>query len=155
MGAVDVIKYRDADEGDVPAIVAMLADDPLGAEREDVSVPLPQAYHTAFHTINETPGQRLVVAVETERIVGTMQLLVIAGLSFRGSRHGQIEAVRIATDRRGRGAGAAFVRWGIEELRLAGCTSIQLVSHASRCDAHRFWERQGFEATHRGFKMTL
>ena len=149
-----MIEYRDAEERDLSAIVAMLADDPLGATREDASIPLSHAYYAAFHAIEAASGQRLVVAVEAGRIVGTMQLLAIAGLSFRGSRHGQIEAVRIVADRRGGGTGSAFVRWAVEELRLAGCASIQLVSHATRHDAHRFWERLGFEATHLGFKMT-
>ncbi len=150
-----MIDYRDADERDLPAIVAMLAADRLGAAREDTSFPLSEVYYTAFRAINDTPGQRLVVAVEAGEIVGTMQLLVIAGLSSRGSRHGQIEAVRVAVGRRGGGVGGAFVRWGVAELRQTGCASIQLSSHASRYDTHRFWERQGFEATHRGFKMTF
>lgn len=148
-------EYRDAVESDLPGIVMLLADDPLGSTREDPSVPLGVGYLDAFRSIGSMPGQRLVVAVDDGRLIGTMQLVVIPGLSSRGSRHGQIEAVRIVSDRRGGGDGSAFVRWAVAELRSAGCATVQLLSHSSRSDAHRFWIRQGFQATHRGFKMTI
>ena len=149
------ITYRDADEADLPAIVALLADDVLGAAREDPSLPLNARYLDTFRAMQATPYQRLVVADEDGRIIGTMQLLVIPGLSAKGSWHGQIEAVRIASDLRGRGAGEAFVRWAVEQCRAAGCATVQLLSHRTRTAAHRFWERAGFEQSHLGFKMTL
>jgi len=34
------LHYRDAVADDLPAIVALLADDPLGAQREDAALPL-------------------------------------------------------------------------------------------------------------------
>ncbi|MBU3077851.1 GNAT family N-acetyltransferase [Sphingomonas quercus] len=150
-----VIAYRDAVEADLPAIVALLADDELGAEREDVAAPLVASYVDAFHAIAATHHLRLIVAVDGERIVGTMQFLLIPGLSSRGSWHGQIEAVRIAADLRGQGQGEAFVRWAIEQCRLAGCASVQLVSHESRRAAHRFWRKLGFVPSHVGFKLHL
>ncbi len=149
------VTYRDATEADLPAIVALLADDMLGAAREDPSLPLNANYVDAFRAMEATPYQRLIVAEEERRIIGTMQLLVIPGLSAKGSWHGQIEAVRIASDLRGRGEGEAFVRWAVEECRAAGCATVQLLSHGSRTAAHRFWERAGFEQSHLGFKMTL
>jgi len=102
------IVYRDALEADLPAIVQLLADDPLGAEREDASVPLLPAYLAAFQAIAALDHQRLVVAVKGERIMGTMQLLVVPGLSMRGASHGYIEAVRIVADLRGARGGGAF-----------------------------------------------
>lgn len=147
--------YRDATEADLPAIVRLLADDPLGAQREDPSLPLLPAYHAAFDAIAALDHQRLVVAVAGERIVGTMQLLVVPGLSMRGSSNGYIQAVRIAADLRGKGQGEAFVRWAIEQCRTAVCRSVQLVSDGSRIAAHRFWRKCGFVSSHVGFKMRL
>jgi GNAT superfamily N-acetyltransferase len=149
------LSFRDATEADLPAVVAMLADDPLGARREAPGLPLAPAYLAAFHAISAAPNQRLIVAVDGLEIVGSMQLLQLSGLSRQGAWRGQIEAVRIAAPHRKRGHGARFVRWAIEECRAAGCTSIQLTSDQSRSDAHRFWQRAGFEATHLGFKMSL
>ncbi|CAN5246762.1 GNAT family N-acetyltransferase [soil metagenome] len=147
--------YRDATEHDLPAIVALLADDPLGSEREDASLPLAQSYIDAFQAITSMQYQRLIVAADGEKIVGTMQLLLIPALSSKGSWHGQIEAVRIAADLRGHGEGEAFVRWAVEHCRMAGCASVQLVSDNSRSAAHRFWRRIGFVSSHLGFKMKL
>ncbi|MDO6415689.1 GNAT family N-acetyltransferase [Sphingomonas sp. BIUV-7] len=149
------LHYRDATEADLPAIVALLADDPLGALREDPSLPLAASYGTAFAAIASAPHQRLIVAEEEGRVVGTLQLLLIPAISRRGSWRGQIEGVRIAADRRGNGHGEAFVRWAADQCRSAGCVSVQLTSDASREAAHRFWRRLGFEATHVGFKMSL
>lgn len=153
-GAMTIL-YRDAEEADLPALVAMLADDPLGTTREDASLPLDPAYGAAFRAMAQSPLQRLVVAQEDGRLVGTMQLLIVPGLSMRGSWHGQIEAVRIAADRRSSGLGEAFARWAIEECRKADCGWVQLVSHNSREGAHRFWRRVGFVQTHAGFKIQL
>lgn len=96
-----MLVYRDATEADLPAIVALFADDRLGFEREDTSLPIAQSYVEAFRAMSSMHCHRLIVAVDGERIVGTMQLLLIPALSSRGSWHGQIEAVRIASDLRG------------------------------------------------------
>jgi GNAT superfamily N-acetyltransferase len=149
------IVYRDALEADLPTIVQLLADDPLGAQREDASVPLLPAYLAAFQAIATLDHQRLVVAVDGERIVGTMQFLVVPGLSMRGANHGYIEAVRIVADLRGRGEGERFVRWAVAQCRDAGCGTVQLVSEGSRTAAHRFWQKCGFVPSHVGFKMRL
>lgn len=147
--------YRDAAEADLPAIIGLLADDRLGSDREDTSLPLAKSYVDAFRAISAMKNLRLIVAVADGRIVGTMQLLLIPALSSRGSWHGKFEAVRIASDLRGQGQGEALVRWAIEQCRAAGCASIQLVSDGSRDAAHRFWRRLGFASSHVGFKMTL
>lgn len=149
------LDYRGATEGDLPAIVALLADDPLGAQREDPSLPLAESYLAAFRAMKRHPGLRLLVACDADAVVGTMQLMMMPGLSLRGAWHGQIEAVRIAAPLRGNGHGEAFARWAIEECRKAGCGSVQLVSHGSRHGAHRFWRKLGFVPSHTGFKMPL
>lgn len=147
--------YRDATEADLPAIVALLADDALGAAREHPAMPLAPSYYEAFRAIEATPYQRLLVALEEDAVVGTMQLLLIPAISRGGSWRGQIEAVRIASPMRGNGLGAAFVRWAVEQCRSSGCVSVQLTSDNKRVEAHRFWSRMGFEPTHQGFKIGL
>ncbi|POX56900.1 GNAT family N-acetyltransferase [Streptomyces sp. Ru71] len=147
------LEIRTAVADDVPAIVGMLADDPLGAQRESPDDLAP--YLTAFETIASDPHQRLVVAVREGRIVGTLQLTIIPGLSRRGATRSIIEAVRIHADERGSGLGTQLIEWAVEESRRLGCQLVQLTSDKSRADAHRFYERLGFEASHLGFKLTL
>ncbi|GAA4306776.1 GNAT family N-acetyltransferase [Streptomyces venetus] len=147
------LEIRPALADDVPAIVAMLADDPLGAQRESPDDLSP--YLAALERLSADPNQRLVVAVRDGRAVGTLQLTIIPGLSRRGATRSIIEAVRIHADERGSGLGTQLVEWAIDESQGLGCQLVQLTSDASRTDAHRFYERLGFTASHVGFKLPL
>ncbi|MER5878055.1 GNAT family N-acetyltransferase [Streptomyces sp. NPDC001910] len=147
------LEIRAATADDVPAIVAMLADDPLGARRESPDDLTP--YLDALKRLSADPNQHLVVAVRESRVVGTLQLTVIPGLSRKGATRSIIEAVRIHADERGSGLGTQLIEWAIDESRRQGCQLVQLTSDASRTDAHRFYERLGFEASHVGFKLAL
>lgn len=144
---------RPATEADLPAIVALLADDPLGATRESPEDLTP--YLTAFKRLAQDPHQHLVVAARADRVVGTLQLTIVPGLSRRGSTRSIIEGVRIHADERGSGLGTRFVEWAIEKSRTENCEIVQLTSDATRTDAHRFYERLGFTASHVGFKLHL
>ncbi|MHC3392945.1 N-acetyltransferase family protein [Streptomyces lavendulocolor] len=144
---------RPATPADIPAIVAMLADDPLGAQRESPDDLTP--YTAAFERLAGDPNQHLVVAVRAEQVVGTLQLTIIPGLSRRGATRSIIEGVRIHADERGGGLGTQLIEWAIAESRRRQCRLVQLTSDATRTEAHRFYERLGFEASHVGFKMPL
>jgi GNAT superfamily N-acetyltransferase len=138
---------------DVPAIVELLADDGLGRGRESVADLTP--YRRAFEVLDRDPAHLLAVAEIDGVIVGTLQLTVIPGLSQRGRTRGLVEAVRIASDRRGHGLGEELMRWVIGEAKRRGCSLVQLTSNASRADAHRFYERLGFTPSHVGFKLEI
>ncbi|MFE4574547.1 GNAT family N-acetyltransferase [Streptomyces chartreusis] len=147
------LEIRPAATDDIPAIVGMLADDPLGARRESPDDLTP--YLAAFERLTSDPNQHLVVAVREGRVIGTLQLSVIPGLSRRGATRSIIEAVRIHADERGSGLGTRLIEWAIDESRRQNCQLVQLTSDKSRTDAHRFYERLGFAASHAGFKLEL
>ncbi|TRV80506.1 GNAT family N-acetyltransferase [Streptomyces sp. 130] len=147
------LEIRRATADDLADIVALLADDPLGAQRESPDDLAP--YRAALRRLADDPNQHLMVAVREERVVGTMQLTVIPGLSRRGSTRSVIEGVRIHADERGSGLGTRLIQWAVDESRRQGCQLVQLTSDASRTDAHRFYERLGFAASHVGFKLAL
>lgn len=151
----DGLAFRRATEADLPAIVAMLADDGLGAGREDASLPLAPAYMAAFAAISADSNQFLAVAELDGTVVGTLQLTFIPGLSHKGAWRGQIESVRIASSQRGTGLGQRIFAWAIETCRAKGCRLVQLTTDKSRADAHRFYARLGFVASHEGFKLKL
>ncbi|PRX99070.1 GNAT family N-acetyltransferase [Allonocardiopsis opalescens] len=153
MSDTSTATIRPAVEDDVPAIVALLADDALGATRETPGDLAP--YRAAFRAMAASPDQLLVVAEAAGRVVGTLQLTVIAGLSLTATTRAQIEAVRVHADMRGTGLGARLVRWAIDEAARRGCGLVQLTSNASRADAHRFYQRLGFAPTHVGFKLRI
>lgn len=147
--------FRRAAERDLSEIVALLADDVLGGAREKAGTRLPQAYTAAFVAIDRDENQVLAVAEENGRIVGTLQLTFIPGLSRRGVWRGQIEAVRVASDRRSGMVGKAMFDWAIAQCRERGCKLVQLTTDKQRLDAHRFYERLGFAPTHIGYKLDL
>ncbi|HEY7383021.1 MAG TPA: GNAT family N-acetyltransferase [Beijerinckiaceae bacterium] len=150
----DVV-FRRAASSDLPAIVRLLAEDELGREREDARLPLDQAYAEAFRAIDADPNQLLAVAVDGADVVGTLQLSFIPGLARKGAWRGQIEAVRIAASRRGSGLGRRMFAWAIGECRARGCRLVQLTTDRKRPEAHRFYERLGFVASHTGYKLAL
>ncbi|MEV8043708.1 GNAT family N-acetyltransferase [Streptomyces griseoluteus] len=147
------LAIRPAAPDDIPAIVAMLADDPLGAQRESPDDLTP--YRAAFERLDTDPNQHLVVAVRDGRVIGTLQLTIIPGLSRRGATRSLIEAVRIHADERGSGLGSELIQWAVDTSRRLGCHLVQLTSDKARTDAHRFYERLGFTASHEGFKLNL
>jgi GNAT superfamily N-acetyltransferase len=155
MQPTDDIAIRPARRDDVPAVVALLAADPLGQAREDPSDPLPEAYWRAFDDIAAQYGNHLLVAERAGAVIGCLQLTVIPGLSRRGMTRGLIEAVRVGAACRGLGVGERLVRHAIEIARAAGCGLVQLTSDNARPDAHRFYERLDFVASHVGMKLAL
>jgi GNAT superfamily N-acetyltransferase len=149
-------RFRRARRQDVPAIVRLLASDPLGAARETTGTgDLPEAYWQAFDAIDADPRQLLVVADLGGRVVGTLQLTFIPSLTYRGGERAQIEAVRIDAGSRNRGLGRAMVGWAIEQARARGCRLVQLTTDQRRPEALRFYESLGFRATHTGMKLPL
>jgi GNAT superfamily N-acetyltransferase len=147
------LEIRPAAADDVPAVVAMLADDPLGAQRESPDDLTP--YLAALERLRADPNQHLVVAVREGRVVGTLQLTIVPGLSRKGATRSIIEGVRVHADERGSGLGTQLIAWAIEESRRQDCQLVQLTSDVTRTDAHRFYERLGFTASHVGFKLPL
>jgi len=149
------LTFREAHVGDLPAIIAMLADDPLGKEREDTSSPPNARYLDAFAEIAGDPRNQLWLAVDGPEVLGTLQLTFIPGLSHRGAERAQIESVRVAAPYRSRGIGRKLFEWAIGRARERGCRIVQLTSDVQREDALRFYESLGFRPTHAGMKLPL
>jgi ribosomal protein S18 acetylase RimI-like enzyme len=147
--------FRRAAEADLPAIVRLLAEDQLGRSRDDPSEPLDPAYAAAFARIDANPRDMLLVVEAGGLVVGTLQLTILDGISRRGATRGQIEAVRVAADVRGRGVGEAMMQHAISLARDAGCGLVQLTTDKRRGDAQRFYRRLGFVASHEGMKLEI
>ncbi len=150
---MDDTLIRPAEQRDIPAIVALLADDRLGRSRESLGDLAP--YHAAFEAIQRDPNQLLVVLDHAQAVAGTLQLSFMPGLSRKGAWRCEIEAVRIDSNLRSRGLGEMLIQWAIEQARSRGCGLVQLTSDNTRADAHRFYQRLGFAQSHKGFKLTL
>ena len=150
------LTIRNATKDDLPAVVALLADDALGATRERSVSPLPQPYLDAFEAMTNQGGNHLLVACdERSHVVGCLQLLILPHISLMGSCRAQIEGVRVAQSHRSQGLGRILFEEAINRARDAGCRMVQLTMNADRTDAKRFYESLGFKASHVGFKLSL
>jgi GNAT superfamily N-acetyltransferase len=151
----DEIIFRQAMRGDLPAIVGMLADDDLGSQRERYEDPLPELYYIAFEQINKDTNHDLVVAESGGEIIGTLQLMFLPSISFRGGLRAQVESVRVDKKYRGQGIGSKLMKWAMERAKERGAHVVQLTTHRSREEAHRFYKRLGFKDSHLGMKLSL
>lgn len=145
--------FREAVADDLEALVHMLADDELGSQREDVSVPLDPNYLSAFESICGDPNNELIVVESSGDIIGMLQLTFIPYLTYKGSWRCLIEGVRIRRDARGQGLGTRFFEWAIDHAKQKECHMVQLTSDKQRPEALKFYENLGFKATHEGFKL--
>ena len=147
---------RPAAEADLPALIALLAEDMLGRERDDPSLPLDPGYARAFAEIQTRPDQHLMVGELDGEIVATLQLTFLPGLARKGAWRGVIEAVHVRGDQRSQGLGAKLMAWAADTARARGdCPFLQLTTDVRRLDAHRFYEREGFLQSHKGYKLVL
>jgi ribosomal protein S18 acetylase RimI-like enzyme len=148
------VTIRRARRDDLGSIIAMLADDPLGGQRERIEDPLPQAYFDAFERVQRDSNLQLVVAEDGEgTVIGCLQLCILPGVSSQGASRGLLEDVRVASHCRSRGIGEQLVQWAVAEARARGCKLVELLTHHTRVDAQRFYERLGFARSHVGMTM--
>ncbi len=144
--------FRPAGRADVSAVIALLADDMLGQGRESAD---PARYLAAFDAMQAEGANHLIVGTIGTDIVACYQITFISGLSLSAARRAQIEGVRVASSRRGEGIGEALIRDAETRARAARCTLIQFTTNRSRTEAHRFYDRLGFTASHLGYKKSL
>jgi GNAT superfamily N-acetyltransferase len=145
--------FRRAARADLEDIVRLLAADPLGARREEYTLPLPGQYRAAFEAIDRDPNNELVVVELEGRVAGVLQLTYIPYITYRGSWRALIEGVRVDSSLRSSGIGRKLFAWAIERAREKGCHMVQLTSDKARPDAIRFYESLGFVASHEGMKL--
>ena len=147
--------FRTAVRADVRALVQMLADDKLGATRESSAIPLPESYYAAFSAIESDPNNEIIIAERDGVIAAFLQLTFIPYLTYRGGWRALIEGVRVRSQLRGKGVGAALVKEAVERSRRRPCHLVQLTTDKQRPETMRFYERLGFQPTHEGLKLHL
>jgi GNAT superfamily N-acetyltransferase len=152
---LDEVHFRRASEADLPAIIALLADDVLGATREGSAEPDGEHYRRAFAAIDADPAHLLLVADLAGEPVGVLQLSFLPSLTHHGGVRAHVEGVRVASSMRGSGLGQRMMEHVIELARARDARMVQLMTDQRRDDARRFYERCGFTATHHGMKLHL
>jgi len=152
------VTVRQARPADLPALMTLLADDPISAARGDRADAADEAtYDAALRSVLDAPLNDLLVVDDAGGVlVGTLQLTLIPGMARQGATRLLVEAVRVSSSQRSGGIGSAVMRWVMDVAAPAtGATLVQLTSDAARVDAHRFYTRLGFVDSHIGFKYAL
>jgi GNAT superfamily N-acetyltransferase len=145
------LEIRPARRSDLDALIALLQQLSLDESREDPGELA--SYERALADVQSDPRQTLLVAVAEGRVSGTAAFILIPNLSHVGRPYAVVEDVVVESAVRGQGIGEALMRRTIEMARAAGCYKLLLTSNRRRTDAHRFYERLGFTASHYGFRM--
>jgi GNAT superfamily N-acetyltransferase len=149
------LTYRTAMCGDLPFIISLIVGDSIVSSGDDPADALHNDYVKALKTITEDPNQEMIVAELDDEPVGCFQITYIPGLMRRGAWRGLLEVIHVSADKRNLGLGSEMMRWAIERCRERNCSLVQLTSSNKRLDAHRFYERLGFQKSHEGFKYYL
>ena len=149
------VLFRLATRDDVPSIVRLLADDELGSQRERYEDPLSESYYSAFEQIHNDPNHELIVAERSGEVIGTLHLMFLPSISFQGALRSQVESVRVDKRFQNQGIGSEMMKWTIDRAQQRGAQVMQLTTHNTRVDAHRFYERLGFKGSHLGMKLSL
>lgn len=147
------LTYRLANKSDLPKIVDMLLDDPLGALREKADVVVGEAYYRAYDIIRADANQELTIVELSGEIVGTYHLTYIQYLTHQGGLRAQIEAVRVASAYRGQGIGRQMFQYASERAKQKGCYMVQLTTDKQRPEAIKFYKSLGYVDTHEGMKL--
>jgi GNAT superfamily N-acetyltransferase len=146
---------RDAHDTDLASILALIGADPISSARPGHGTAVTSRVRAAFAAITADPRQRLLVLEDDGEVIGTLQLSCLPGLARDGLWRAIVESVHVRGDRRGRGHGAQLLRHAEAIARGLGCGVIQLSSDKRRVDAHRFYARLGYVASHEGMKKAL
>ena len=149
------MKFREANQEDLPAIIELFYDDKLGKTREKPSESVSKPYLSAFEEISDDKNNTIYVAEHDSRIIGVMQLTMISTLTRNGTKRAQIEGVRIHSDCRGQGFGSKLMQFAIEKAKESGCGIVQLTTDKSREEAHQFYLQLGFSDDHLGMKIFI
>jgi predicted N-acetyltransferase YhbS len=128
---------RLATQGDVPALAAMIRELGYLVEDAEVAPRLP---------LLAGDGRRVLVAEIEGAVVGCLTTSMMQVL-HRPAPVGRISMMVVAEGLRGRGIGEALVREAEALLRADGCYMVEVTSQFMRTDAHRFYERLGYEKT--------
>src|SRR5690625_2033282 len=150
-----IMEFRIANKNDLHSIVRLLAEDELGSQRERFEEPLPAAYYEAFNAMESQVGNQIILAIENQRVIGCLQLTIIPGLARQGMKRRQIEGVRVDRNYRGKKIGQMMFEEAISIAKSEECGMVQLTTDKRRGDAHRFYEKLGFSASHEGMKLIL
>ncbi|MED7818460.1 MULTISPECIES: GNAT family N-acetyltransferase [unclassified Francisella] len=146
------IKFCNAEKKHLKAIVALLRDDFLGKNRQDLDF---ASYEKAFQDISNDENNQIIIGLSDDLVISCAQITYIPGLTYSGQPRLQVEGVRVHKDYSGKGIGSLLFKY-IEKIAVnKNCVLIQLTTDKLRDKAINFYEKLGFVSSHIGMKKKL
>lgn len=148
------IRLRDASAEDFAPLLRLLdqMDESMYSGRADASEGVLRAVYEA---ILADPDQRLLLAEDGDRLVGSAHVMALRHFGRSLSRSAVVEGVVVDPAYRRKGVGAALMRAAADAAREAGCYKLTLTSNLARTGAHRFYSRLGWKRSHFGYSLDL
>lgn len=130
--------------------LAVSADQPeiysLICALEETSFPQ-EMFAWGFYTMLSSASHLLLVAEEEGQIVGLLHLRMEFQLHHCGTVAEIMELI-VSREVRSKGIGAALLKAAREQAIQHHCIQFEVTSNQKRKQAHRFYQREGFEQTH-------
>ena len=139
-----MLLIRDAQPDDAEALVGLIAELDFKVTAQAVAERL---------ELLDRLGQPALVA-EEDGIVGCLTWNIMRVL-HRDTPVGRISMLVVDATKRSAGIGAKLVAEAETRMAAAGCKLVELTSNEKRLDAHRFYERLGYERTSLRFGKTI
>ncbi len=149
------IRIRKATLDDLGAVVKLSVNGDVSAPSQHTDLALPEHFLATFEAISADTNNELIVAEMNDKIVGTLQLTFIPGLSYEGGVRVHVEGVAVSSKHRNCGIGTQLMKHVISNARRRDCCVVQLMAPKWRSEAHRFYQKLGFSLTHEGAKLEL
>jgi len=145
------LAIREALQSDLPDVLGLYAQ--LG--QDDGSILDENEAVRIFNTMKVYPDYRLYLAELDCKAVGTFTLLIMDNIAHKGAKSAVLEDVVVSETMRGKGIGTRLMAYAGNLVKEKGCYKLAFSSNKNRTDAHRFYEKLGFEQHGISFLMEL
>jgi L-amino acid N-acyltransferase YncA len=147
-------EIRPAKESDLPRILELYHE--LSITTTGVEQHLNTSsddYQKVFADILSDPRRELLVAEHQGKVVGTVALFIISGLSHGAAPYTLVENLIVNHKYRRRGIAKKLMEYTIARAKQERCHRIELCSDKRRKEAHRLYSSLGFRPSAYGFRI--
>lgn len=141
------METREARLDDLPSVLALYDE----YDRPKSAWPAPAQQAAIFAALQQSGGC-VLVAVESQTVVGTCTLNLCPNFSWSGRPYAIIENVIVTRDFRNRGIGKALLAHAARLAESKGCYKVALMTGSQEPGTLKFYEAAGFAGNKKGFQ---
>jgi GNAT superfamily N-acetyltransferase len=150
------VLVREAREEDLPRLLVLLYQlTQTSSHPEAAPWELNDRHREVLKEFLGSPYFRLLVLEVDGEIQGTLHLYLVPNIAHGGKPWAIVEHVVVDEAQRSKGYGETLMAEALRLAREAGALKMSLGSNVRRVASHRFYERLGFQASQKGFVLSL